>query len=513
MFIKKYGKVLFYLIITSALSFLVSLLIVGLFKPFFGIYFALSFLIISVFYFMLLKFLSMIRMKLSYLLMVSLTPLIFSYNYFHYSIHSNEIASFFSIVILFTIIQFITFHFSIKVYKRIKWYYIYLITLVLIQSLTIISSQYLYEYFSPFLNTYILGIIMIGLLYDEKVGYLFSVNFSIYYLFQTNGNYSLSIAILLSGLATSYYTKNINQRIDATSPGLSGGAVFAAINVLSHMLNGEYYWRQIFVETTFSFANGFASIFIVLGILPYIEEITLMCSNLRFIELGNLSNPLLRELSIKAKGTYNHSVNIANLVEPAARAIGANSLFCRVASYYHDVGKMLKPEYYTENQESGENPHNKLSPYISASIIINHVKESLNLAKQYKLPYSIREIMKQHHGTRLVQYFYNIASAELPDGKVQEIPFRYNGPKPQSKEAGIAMLADVIEAKSKSLEKYTHSSIKRIVETTITQIFEEGELDDSGLTVGELNKIKEEFIKALVGMYHKRISYSNPKRN
>ncbi len=354
---------------------------------------------------------------------------------------------------------------------------------------------------------------MIGLLYNEKVGYIFSANFSLYSLFfQTHGNYFLPIAIFLSGLATSYYTKNVTKRIDATGPGVSGGAIFAATNILFHLINNDFYWRQILVETTFSFANGFASIFIVLGILPYIEELTMMSSNLRYIELGNLSNPLLRELSIKAKGTYNHSVNIANLVEPAANAIGANSSFARVAAYYHDIGKMAKPDYFTENQENGINPHEKLSPYISASIIISHVKKSLELAKKHKLPYPIREIMEQHHGTRLVQYFFNLASSELTGGEVQETPFRYDGPKPQSKEAAIIMLADVVEAKSKSLEKYTHTAVKKIVDSTITQIFEEGELDESGITVGELNKIKGVFIKTLIGMYHKRISYNNPKR-
>ncbi len=508
-----FKSVLVYFIILPILSFIIAWGITRNLSLVLLLYTVISYLAISAFYFMISKFLRMVEIKFMQLLFISIPPLLFSYSLFQYILTKDNLPKFFAISILFLIIQYITYHFSIKAYKRIKWYYTYLITLVGIQTLSILSSQYLYHQYSPFLNTYILGIIMIGLLYNEKVGYLFSINFALYALFQIKNDYFLSMAILLSGLATSYYTKNVNQRIDATGPGLSGGAVFALSNIIFHIINGTYYWRQIFVETVYSFANGFGSVFIVLGILPYIEEITLMCSNLRFIELGNLNNPLLRELSIKAKGTYNHSVNLANLVEPAANAIGANSSFIRVAAYYHDVGKMNKPEYFTENQENGVNPHKSLSPYISASLIINHTKNSIELAKKYKLPYAIREIMKQHHGTRLVQYFYNLAASELKDGEVQETSFRYDGPKPQTKEAAITMLADVIEAKSKSIEKYTHSSVKKIVDSTVTQIFEEGELDESGLTVGELNKIKEVFVKTLMGMYHKRISYENPKRS
>ena len=480
----------------------------------FFLYVTVVYLSIFTFYLIAVKFAFALKIKFSHLLIVSLPPFIVSYSYLHYTVNLGNLSEFLGTSLLLLIVQYITMHFAVKFYRRISWYYSYLITLVSIQTLAIISSQYLYKNYSPFLNTYILAILMIGLLYNEKIGYIFSINFSIYSILQSPSNhYFLSIAILFSGLSTSYYTKNVTQRIDASIPGINGGGVFAITNILFHILNGNFYWRQVFVETEYSFINGFASVFIVLGILPYIEEITLMCSNLRFIELGNLNNPLLRDLSIKAKGTYNHSVNIANLVESAANAIGANASFVRVAAYYHDIGKMKKPEYFTENQENGINPHKNLSPYISASIIIEHTKKSVELAKEYKLPLAIREIMTQHHGTRLVQYFYNLAAAELTDGEVQETAFRYDGPKPQTKEAAISMLADVIEAKSKSLEKFSHSSVRKIVHSTITQIFEEGELDESGITVGELNKVKEEFIKSLLGMYHTRISYANPKRS
>ncbi len=269
-----------------------------------------------------------------------------------------------------------------------------------------------------------------------------------------------------------------------------------------------------FQEISGGFIGGILNFMFVLGIIPVIELMYKYTTDLRLIELGNLEHPLLKDFLIKAPGSYHHSMIVGNLAEAAAEAIGANPLLARVGSYYHDIGKMNKPQYFIENIDPKNNKHEKLSPFMSALILISHVKDGVELVEKYKIGDEIIDIIKQHHGTSLIKFFYNKALELKKQGLKEDIDekdFRYPGPKPQTKEAGIVMLADVVEAASKSLQDPTPARIKGLVKKMVDSYYNDGQLDECELTLKDLNKIKEVFTKILTGIFHQRIEYPDDK--
>jgi putative nucleotidyltransferase with HDIG domain len=259
-------------------------------------------------------------------------------------------------------------------------------------------------------------------------------------------------------------------------------------------------------------AAGIASGFVVLGILPFIERAFRITTGMTLLELADASQPLLRRLALEAPGTYNHSYSVATLAEAAAESIKANSLLCRVASYYHDVGKIHKPDYFVENQMGGENRHLNLSPSLSLRIIQSHVKDGVELAKEYHLPTSIMPIIEQHHGTTVVEYFYNKA---VRQGDQQaditpppsDVEFRYPGPKPRSKEAAIVMLCDIVESACRCLAEPTASRLEAKVRELSRLRLDDGQFDQCDLTLRDLERIETAIVKTLLGIYHGRVAY------
>jgi putative nucleotidyltransferase with HDIG domain len=232
--------------------------------------------------------------------------------------------------------------------------------------------------------------------------------------------------------------------------------------------------------------------------------------------LSDFNQPLLKELSSRLPGTFHHSVIIGSLAEAGAEAIGANSLLARVGAYYHDIGKILKPEYFIENQTSSKNKHDKLSPNMSTLIIISHVKEGVELAKKHKLPQNVIDFIQMHHGTTLVSYFYDKALRKRRAYRemVREIDFRYPGPKPSTKETGIVMLADSIEASIRAISEPTLSQIEGLIDSIVRNRLLEGELDECNLNMLEIASIKKSFLNIFVGVHHKRIKYpEKPETN
>ena len=227
------------------------------------------------------------------------------------------------------------------------------------------------------------------------------------------------------------------------------------------------------------------------------------------MELMSLEQPLMQELMVTAPGTYHHSLVVANMVEAGAKAIGANSLLCKVAALYHDVGKLSYPEYFIENQFGGPNKHDKLAPSMSALILLSHVKKGTELAERYNLGQDIADIINQHHGTRIIRFFYQKA-LNLGE-KPRESDFSYAGPRPQTKEAAILMLADSVEASSRTLSDPTPARIKTHIDTIIKGIFSEGQLDESELTFKDLHFLSENFQRILTGIFHQRIAYPEAK--
>lgn len=254
---------------------------------------------------------------------------------------------------------------------------------------------------------------------------------------------------------------------------------------------------------------GILSGMLSIALVPYFERTFNILTRFKLLELGDLSHPLLRDLSVKTPGTFYHSMMVATLSEAAAEAVGADSIFTRVACYYHDIGKMKRPKFYVENQEGGVNPHNAISPFLSALIIAAHTKEGAELGKEYKIPKEIRDIMYEHQGTTLLAYFYN--KAKQLDENVQEEDFRYPGPKPKTKESAIIMLADSIEAAVRSLDEKTPVTIEAMIRKIIAGKMDDGQLSDADLTFKEIETIIKVFIKTLMGIHHVRIKYPGQK--
>jgi len=232
-------------------------------------------------------------------------------------------------------------------------------------------------------------------------------------------------------------------------------------------------------------------------------------TDIKLLELANLNQPLFQKMIIEAPGTYHHSIIVASLVEAAAEAIGANALLAKVSAYYHDIGKLTKPQYFIENQPNTENKHDKLSPKMSSLIIISHVKDGCELSSQVKLGQQIINIIREHHGTSIVSYFYDKAKKNKDQSfrSLSESDFRYPGPKPQTKEAGLVMLGDVIEASSRTLSNPTPARISSLVRERIERLYMDGQLDECELTLRNLNTIAETFTKILTGIFHHRVDY------
>ena len=258
--------------------------------------------------------------------------------------------------------------------------------------------------------------------------------------------------------------------------------------------------------------------YLVAGSLPFIENLFGVVTDISLLEMTDVSHPLLQELVRRAPGTYNHSMSVATIGETAADAIGANGLLVRVGAYFHDVGKMLKPHYFVENMTDGQRSrHEQLAPAMSTLIIIGHVKDGVDLAREHNLPRRVIDFIEQHHGTTLVEYFYREATRiadATPDHKAdaEESAFRYPGPKPQTKETGVIMLADAVESASRTLSEPTPKRIESLVRGIALKRLLDGQFDESGLTLNEIRTIEESLIKSLIGIYHGRIKYPDQKQ-
>ena len=281
----------------------------------------------------------------------------------------------------------------------------------------------------------------------------------------------------------------------------------------SIQLAHDVWWSRTFAVDLFGTAVALlTTAILVVGLLPLLESVFNLLTDITLMEYMDPNNELLRRLTLEAPGTYQHSLVVGNLAEAAAAAISANGLFCRVATLYHDVGKLIGPHYFTENQQGGVNIHSLLTPTESAQVIVAHVTEGLQLAKQHGLPEAFSDIIQEHHGTTLVYYFF-CKQLDLMQGNthlVQEQSFRYPGPKPRSKESAIIMVADCLEAASRSLEEFSEVTLTELVDRIVHEKAEDGQLDQCNLTFEELGMVKRAMVKTLLVTSHSRIKY--PRR-
>lgn len=319
-------------------------------------------------------------------------------------------------------------------------------------------------------------------------------------------NLALTIFYFVSGAIAVFTLFNFNRQRDLVRSGsILSVANLVTVAALNLLFRSSFNYESVLLAV----ANGFLSAVLAIGSLPFMEHLFKITTPIRLLELANPSNPLLRRLQIEAPGTYHHSIMVGNLAEAAAQGIGADTLWVRVGSYYHDIGKIKRPYFFVENQFSLDNPHEKLNPSLSTLIITYHVKDGVEIAKEHGLPDKLIDIIEQHHGTDLVRYFYQRATENLQGEReiLIEEDFRYEGPKPQTKEAALVMLADSVEAAVKALSKPTPSKVEGLIEKIIRERLEDGQFDECNLTLKDLNHIKNSFIKILGGMFHNRVEY------
>jgi putative nucleotidyltransferase with HDIG domain len=322
------------------------------------------------------------------------------------------------------------------------------------------------------------------------------------------------LLVQMSGLATAVLMlRNVRTRTRIIEVGVVSGLAFLAMTLATGLISGQT-WRLMLFDAGRHCLWGTIAGFIVSGSLPVVERCFSIITDISLLVLADGSHPLLQELLCRAPGTYTHSMTVATLAEPAAEAIGANPLLARVGSYFHDIGKMLKPAYFIENQH-GENRHDMLEPALSTLVIIGHVKDGVALAEQYRLPRPIIDFIQQHHGTTLVEYFYREALRQQEEqglGQSELEPsFRYPGPKPQSRENGIVMMADAVESSSRALSDPSPGSLRKLVHDLLMKRLLDGQFEESGLTLTELHLIEESLCKGLIALYHGRIKYPEAK--
>jgi putative nucleotidyltransferase with HDIG domain len=321
-----------------------------------------------------------------------------------------------------------------------------------------------------------------------------------------------TLIAFLSGVVGAFYSNNIRSRTRLVRAGFFAGLAAALAAVMTGILS-NFSAGLIAELAALSLLIGILSGIIAVGVLPLLENLFKITTDITLLELTDFNHPLLRRMQIEAPGTYHHSLMVANLSENAAAAIGASPLLCRVCCFFHDIGKLVKPDYFTENQRGGLNPHDEKNPSMSALVIKAHVKEGVELASEHKLPSEIIDVIQQHHGTSLIQYFYHQARERLKDDQdyntptVDQSTYRYDGPRPAFKESAIIFFADGVEAASRTLPKVTQSNIEDLIDKIFRDRIEDGQLDDCPLTFQELNKIRESFVYTLLNMLHSRVEY------
>lgn len=359
------------------------------------------------------------------------------------------------------------------------------------------------------------GAMTVRLLLTPQIALLFSIGFSVLASLLLENNVLYMLYFLSGGLVAAVLVGSVRSRAQLLKSGIQVGLVNAATLLILSFANTTSPSHMTLVNElptllVFSFLGGVFSAVLTFLLLPLFESpLFNYLTPIKLLEYGSLNHPLLREMIVRAPGTYHHCHLVGTLAEAACESIGADSLFARVASCFHDIGKMKKAPYYIENQPVGEDRHAHLSPSMSALIIAAHVKEGIELGKEYGLPQKILDIIPQHQGTKLISYFYAKAKeAEQTDlHVVDERHFRYPGPKPQTREAGVILLADTVEASTRSLKEKTAARIEEVVRNMINKNFIDGQLDECQLTLKDLQLIGKSFVRILVGIYHQRIEY------
>ena len=412
------------------------------------------------------------------------------------------------ILVMFIVVGIYLFIFQPGIYNDILKQL--LLGLIILITLTFTIAG---NYFSGYLVPVAMGTILIAVLLNPGLAMLMSMVFAVFTALITGNDFRFMLVALFGGLIAVYSVSQVSRRSDLTRAGF----YVAALNLLTVVglflyagtLRLEYdILREFSISIIAAIGNGLFSAVMAIGLLPYLESGFGLTTSVTLLELANPNHPILKKLLMEAPGTYHHSLVVANLAEAAAEVIGADPLLVRVGAFYHDIGKLKRPYFFIENQ-LGDNPHEKISPNLSALIITSHLKDGLEMARKGKLPQVIQDIIGQHHGNSLVSYFYHQAVEKCQDSKdiLCEANFRYEAPLPQTKEAAIILLADSVEAAARSLPKPIGGRIEGIVRKIVKEKLNDGQLDQCDITLKDLDAAALTFVRILSGIYHTRIEY------
>ena len=416
-----------------------------------------------------------------------------------------------------------------KKHVRVRHHYLLLstiltlalvITKVFVALADLISESVLNEALQNPIHFYFLapaafGAILVILLVDANVAILFSLVFSVFVGLLT-GQIAVSVHALTGSLVAVYVLDHYRERLAIIRAGLIIGLANAAVVLaLQFYSSAGNSWTVFFIRTIGALLSGFIAAMLASLLLPVLESLFEITTDIRLLELSNLNKPILRRLAVEAPGTYHHSIVVGTLAEAAAEAIGANPLLVRVGAYYHDIGKLKKASYYVENQIYTTNKHESLTPNMSSLILASHVKDGLAIAEEIGLARKVRDMIPQHHGTRLMTYFYQKArdTADEKHRTVSEEDFRYPGPKPQFKEAAILMLADQVEAAARTLQDPNPGQIESLIKRLVQATIQDGQFDECDITLKDLEEIAGSFHRVIASMHHHRIEYPGFKFN
>lgn len=349
-------------------------------------------------------------------------------------------------------------------------------------------------------------VLLITILFGQTSAIIYSIISALGVLCASDWELIPFLYVLFTNLSAYAIIRKIDHRLDLVFASIILAVCnFIFILILTVIFNGQMgEMPKIFLGVI---ANGFLSGVMTMGLLTPLEYMLNTASVFRLMDLSDTNSPILKTMQIQANGTYNHSMMVSQLAESACREIGANALLARVGGYYHDIGKIEQSEYFVENQFNRENKHNDLNPTLSASIIRSHVKKGVEKAHQLHLPQAVIDIIAEHHGNSVISYFYNLAKDKDPTLNPED--FAYPGTPPTTKESGVVMLADTVEAACKTLDNPTSQRLEKFITMLVNQKVEDKQLDNCGLTYRDVSKIKESFVRLLTGYYHNRIKYQN----
>ena len=410
------------------------------------------------------------------------------------------------LIITFVLVSALFYYLTKKYSKKViesKAFYPSLLIIIMVNILYVLFfNNEFYIYLLPFATIPIILTIL-----GDKV---FALTYTFFNMILLSRDETWFLVIVAVTLVAIYRADKLTNRSDIVKLGVFTG-MFQGIMSLSYGLINQLTFPILIIMIIFSVFSGILTGMIALGILPYLENSFDILTDIKLLELSDFSHTLLKQLLVTAPGTFHHSIMVGALAEAGAEAIGANATFARVASYYHDIGKMKRPLFFVENQKGGKNPHNTIKPSLSALIITSHTRDGYIIGKQNKLPKEILDIILEHHGTTLVQFFYYKA---LEKGEeVLESDFRYSGPKPKTKESSIIFLADTIEAAVRASEDKSREGIENLIRYLIRYKIDDNQLSNSNLTLGEIEKVIRAFLNVLQGAYHERIKYPKLDEN